>query len=387
MSTKQRIGPDADEEDFLAIIVANETVLRWQEKWDTYERDGDCGRTKLAVLVKDIARSLAEGGEAYVSEAVACGMAEQALATMKRCQEHLEMMDDLSAIIVACSGPSAQGDKVTRLVFGGIENACHREVFIKEGALADGVGAKLWRVARIMCERMVRDREQMIRGKSVLEVGAGVGACGFLASKLGAKSVVISDYVDKLLLNLREALALNMPDEDGDGDGWTRGNAAVRFIDWEDSVDRGVGGVGGVGVGSHRGSCGRGAGPPPAALDGDSSRTVAPSVEVGEKFQTIIGTDVLYEWPMVNSLSSCIKERLAPDGTAYICNAVRDQEMFDALIDCIRNKDLVVEVDALVAVPINDEGWCQEDAYEGGFAFVRICPMARLEEDVAYHGS
>ena len=98
---------------------------------------------------------------------------------------------------------------------------------------------------------------------------------------------------------------------------------------------------------------------------------MAPSVEADAKFQTIIGTDVLYEWPMVNSLSSCIRERLAPGGIAYICNAVRDQEMFDALIECIRSKDLVVEVDALDVVPTNDEGWCQ-DAYEGGFVWCRV---------------
>ena len=385
MSFKHLTGPDADEEDFLAIIVANETVLRWQEKWVSYEEEGDSGRAKLAVLVKDIALSLLDRGEAYVSEAVACGMAQRALSTLKRCQDNPEMMDDLSTIIVACSGPSAQGDKVTKLAFGGVEQGCHYEIIIKEGALADGVGAKLWRVARIMCERMVCDREEMIRGKTVLEVGAGVGACGFLASKLGASSVVISDYVDKLLLNLREALGLNMPDEEGDEDGWTRGCTSVRFIDWEDSVDRGDGSVvagdgsGGsvtsVKSGGDGGNCVTGSVPPPAALDGDSSRSLAPVVEAGAKFQTIIGTDVLYEWPMVNSLSSCIKERLAPNGTAYICNAVRDQEMFDALIECIRSKDLAVEIDALDVVTTNDEGWCQEDAYEGGFVFVRIRPM------------
>ena len=359
MSDKELPCSDADEEDFLAIIVANETVLRWQEKWVSYEAEEDGGRGKLAVLVKDIARSLVDGGEAYASEAVACGMADQALSTLKRCQDHPEMMDDLSTIIVACSGPSAQGDKVTRLTFGGAEQGFHHEIFIKEGALADGVGAKLWRVARIMCERMIHDREEMILGKTVLEVGAGVGACGFLASRLGARSVVISDYVDKLLLNLREALALNMPEEEGDEDGWTRGNTAIRFIDWEDSVDRSAGGA-------------SGAGPPPAALDGDSSRTLAPSVETRAKFQTIIGTDVLYEWPMVSSLSSCIKERLAPDGIAYICNAVRDQEMFDALIECIRSKHLAVEVVSLDVAPANDEGWCQEASYEGGFVWCRV---------------
>ena len=378
---------NADEEDFLSIVVGNETVLRWEEKWIAYELEGDVGKIKLAVLLREIAATLTNKGEVYTSEASSCGLAERAVATMKRIQDS-DMMDDLSSIIVACSGPSASGDRVTTLTFG------RQEIVIKEGALADGVGAKLWRVARIMCERMIRDDEtsreendndktgdegvRMIRGKTVLEVGAGVGACGFLAAKLGAKSVVISDYVDQLLLNLRDALTLNAPEEESEDNGWTRGNIAIRFIDWEDAVERGD-------VKCDVGS-GSGTPPrlstftsltpmpqrPPAALDGDSSRTVAPSVDDGLFFDTIIGTDVLYEWPMVNSLSSCIKQRLAPGGTAYICNAIRDQEMFDALVECIRSKDLRVDVERLEVETTRDEGWCQEDSYEGGFVFVTV---------------
>jgi hypothetical protein len=145
-----------------------------------------------------------------------------------------------------------------------------------------------------------------------------------------------------------------MPDEESEDDGWTRANTAIRFIDWEDAVGAGEGGG------------------TPAALDGESSRAVAPGVDAGLCFRTIIGTDVLYEWPMVNSLSSCIKQRLEPGGTAYICNAVRDQAMFDALVECVRSKDLLVTVEALDVKSTRDEGWCQEDTYEGGFVFVTI---------------
>jgi predicted nicotinamide N-methyase len=345
---------NADEEDFLQLVVANDIVLRWLDKWEAYESEGDAGEKKLAVLLRDVARTLSEQkGEAYASEAASCGLADRAVATMKRYQHSPDLLDDLSAIIVACSGPLAQGDKVVTLSFGGYE------VTVKEGALADGVGAKLWRVARIMCEKMVRDMQAMIRGKSVLEVGAGVGACGFLAAKMAATSVVISDYVDKLLVNLKDALELNFQGELSNDGGWTRANAAVRFIDWEDSVNR---------------NDGEGA-PPAAALDGDSSRTIAPHVDTDSKFDTILGTDVLYEWPMVKSLSSCIKQRLAPGGTAYICNAIRDQAMFDALVDCIRDKDLVVDVQSLDVerdAPNEDGRWCQDDAYEGGFVFLTI---------------
>lgn len=350
---------EADEEDFLQLIVANETVLTWLEKWKTYEDD----LPRLEVLLREIAGQVTEK-EPYAEEARECGMADWALRTMKKIQgteivEEGGMMDDVSSILAACSGPLARGDSIKRLSFGG------HEIVVKEGALGDGVGAKLWQVARIMCHRMVKDADRMVAGKAVLEVGAGVGACGFLAGFLGATEVFITDYVDTLLKHLKDALELNYPDSDVEENGWSRGCTHVRFLDWEDSLER---------VSPHgRGTVGR---PPPAALDGDSSGTVAPSVPEDAMFDVIIGTDVLYEWPMVYSLSAAIKHRLRPGGRAYICNAVRDQAMFDALVECIESRDLRVQVDQIPPESVHHKEdsstFCRDQDYEGGYVWVEI---------------
>ncbi|KAI8111253.1 hypothetical protein M9434_004825 [Picochlorum sp. BPE23] len=341
----------ADEEDFLELVVANETVCTWLDKWKSYAKDQNVDR--LAVLLHDIAKTISTK-EPYAEEARECGMADEALRTMKSFSHVLSdtLLDDLSVIIATCSGPLAQGDRVRSIEYGG------HTIYIKEGALGDGVGAKVWRVARIMCQKMVDDPALCVEGKDVLEVGAGCGACGFLAGKMGAHQVVVSDYVDQLLLNLKEALHRNeFPGQQvGDRDQeWNNGNVAVRFIDWEDSVAL-LEQQTPVDIKS------------PAALDGESSRIVAPGVPEESKFDIILGTDVLYEWPMVQSLSATLQHRLRPDGTAYICNAVRDQAMFDAFIDSMRSRHLDVSVSHLDTETTHEqESFCREQEYEGGY--------------------
>ena len=358
---------EADEEDFLQLIVANDTVLHWIDKWEAYEESSEESWERLAVLVQEISQQVSSK-EPYAEEARECGLSERALKTMKRLKggddTTMRMMDDLSMIIAACSGPLAQGDRIKTITYGG------HDVIVKEGALGDGVGAKLWRVARIMCHRMAEDYKDMILEKDVLEVGAGVGACGFLAAKLGAKHVVITDYVDKLLLNLKDALVLNVTSGNHNpaDDGWTMDNVSVRFLDWEDSV---------IFLNKDDNSS-KSTPPPPAALDGECSRKVAPGVPENFQFDTIIGTDVLYEWPMVQSLSATIKHRLKMGGTAYICNAVRDQEMFDALVECIRGRDLLVQVDQIDNNLLEEQqakdpsSFCRDQDYEGGYVLVVI---------------
>lgn len=378
VNTSPREQRAADEEDFLQLIVANDTVLTWLDKWDAYEEEGHYQTpwemTRLAVLLEEIAKQVSEK-EPYAEEARECGMADRALRTMKLIQRMCDgrgdsdglpeqMMNSVSSILAACSGPLAQGNTIKRISFA------NHDIVVKEGALGDGVGAKLWRVARIMCHRMIDDADRMVAGKTVLDVGAGVGACGFLASKLGAEQVLITDYVDTLLSHLKDALELNFPEcsSDGDPDAWTRDATGIRFLDWEESVRYLM-----KGDATTTGTEKR---PPPAALDGESSGKVAPGVPEDLVFDTIIGTDVLYEWPMVRSLSAAIKHRLKPGGRAYICNAVRDQAMFDAFIDSIQSRGLTVSVEQIsneVVLREDDVStFCQDQDYEGGYVWVEI---------------
>lgn len=71
-------------------------------------------------------------------------------------------------------------------------------VSVKEGALGDGLGAKLWTVAHIMCKEMVSNRHIVQKAK-VLEIGSGCGLCGIVAAKLGAREVRIRTHTIGLI--------------------------------------------------------------------------------------------------------------------------------------------------------------------------------------------
>ena len=313
-------------------------------------------------------------------------------------------------------------------------------IIVKEGALGDGVGAKVWTVAHTLCQELV-ENPSMILGKSVLEIGAGCGPCGLLASKLGAHEVVISDYVDQLLLNLRDALHLNDlegraegkegekidttnglddgakksieqievddnwdPEDDGGSEcsdldayfagevseqeepplssntestAWEAGSMAVRFLDWGDSVEylkkekRRKGNENNAakvqedneGSEEQRSTS-------YCALDGASTRSSAPGIPVSKQFDVVLGTDILYEWPMAESVAAAVAHRLRPGGRAMICNAIRDQAMFDAMIANMRGQGLRVAVHGIE--PSQEDGGIapHDQPYEGGFVFV-----------------
>lgn len=147
-----------------------------------------------------------------------CGAATHLTSLLKRVGDGNDaLLDRISDVLATLSGPMAAGDRLHTLRYAG------HDVVIKEGALGDGVGAKVWHAAHALCREMEAHPE-MVAGRSVLELGAGCGVCGLLAAKLGADHVVLTDYVDKLLLNLREAMHCN--DLTGSHAGRTQATAA-----------------------------------------------------------------------------------------------------------------------------------------------------------------
>ena len=57
----------------------------------------------------------------------------------------------------------------------------------------------------------------------------------------------------------------------------------------------------------------------------DGGRRLAPGLPGNERFHVLLGTDILYEWPMVEMVACVLKHRLAPGGRALLCCAVREQ--------------------------------------------------------------
>jgi len=101
------------------------------------------------------------------------------------------------------------------------------EVWIQETSYAaGGLGWRVWPSAARLCSRLAAS-PQLLSGSSVLELGAGVGLTGLLASRLGAANVCLTDALPGLLHTLVRNAALQPP---GGSD------VCVRHFLWEDDV-------------------------------------------------------------------------------------------------------------------------------------------------------
>mmetsp|Transcript_1470 Transcript_1470/g.3255 ORF Transcript_1470/g.3255 Transcript_1470/m.3255 type:complete len:272 (-) Transcript_1470:469-1284(-) len=76
---------------------------------------------------------------------------------------------------------------------------------------AQSTGVTLWQAAPRLAEYITKEREELVEGKSVLELGAGLGLCGMVAHHLGAESVTITDADTITLRQMRRNLETNCP--------------------------------------------------------------------------------------------------------------------------------------------------------------------------------
>ncbi len=75
---------------------------------------------------------------------------------------------------------------------------------------AQSTGVTLWQAAPRLA-RFLSEHTNLVVGKSVLELGAGLGLCGMVAHHLGAESVVLTDADTITLERMRSNLAINCP--------------------------------------------------------------------------------------------------------------------------------------------------------------------------------
>ena len=64
-----------------------------------------------------------------------------------------------------------------------VEYAPGVAIQIQEGALGDGLGARVWLVAHLLA-RQLAHTPSLVAGKRVLELGAGCGVVGITAAKV-----------------------------------------------------------------------------------------------------------------------------------------------------------------------------------------------------------
>ena len=354
-------GAVADEGDWYAALVAGEHVGEWLETCENPERSAGrrerAGRSLAAKVASD---------RVYADEATEAGAAarlEAALASLSLAapdasspdararQTHASLRDALEAARAACADASGVVASVRELAFGlsvpprsdrGSRNDDVVRVRVRELALGRGVGAKLWRAASMLSDVLFAD-PAFVRGQSVLELGAGVGLCGLLAAKLGAKTVALTDFEPALL----DSLALAARDNRAPGDAETR----VARCDWREERRR--------------------AEAETEAADADADAAAAarggwlPALPFRETFDRIVGSDLVYERTHAETLPFVLRARLAkPLGVATLVGAVRDRALLDALVAGAGALGLDV-AETRVAENKND------DWYEGGYVQLR----------------
>lgn len=154
--------------------------------------------------------------------------------------------------------------------------------------------AELWASAPVLADHLAR---QPGRGRSLLELGCGVGLLALVAQLAGYR-VVASDYYDEALAFVRANAHLN-----------AIAAPEVRLVDWREL---------------------------PAALG---------------PFDRIVAADVLYEAPLCELVVAVIDRLLAPDGAAILADPGRSSAARLPAIAAGRGLD----VDALVLPADGDD--------------------------------
>ncbi len=94
------------------------------------------------------------------------------------------------------------------LTFGKVTLKVSGKLRVKYPHLLESTGLTLWDGSKNLCNYLSTHREY-VEGKNILELGAGMGVCGILAHKLGAKKVILTDGDTATLANMRINIAAN----------------------------------------------------------------------------------------------------------------------------------------------------------------------------------
>jgi len=217
------------------------------------------------------------------------------------------------------------------------------------------LGTVVWNAALVLCSTLTND---VVRGRRVLEIGAGCGACGFYAAALGAAETTIADCGPKTMSNLRRTLreyarlcrTTSSSDDDDDDDDeastdkhekkrddhqdlpWDNDTIHLRRHLWEEDseiLDARLSGTDPRRV-RHWSNAG-GA----ETADGSPPPGFAPTLAPDAVFDVIIGSDLLYFSSQESSLLAALRLRLHPQtGVCVLVQTLRgnNAEVFSRFI-------------------------------------------------------
>ncbi|CAL53283.1 Nicotinamide N-methyltransferase-like [Ostreococcus tauri] len=200
-------------------------------------------------------------------------------------------------------------------------------------------GCRLWSASFALVEHLCRNKH-VVEEKRVLELGAGVGACGLACARLGASSVTLTDF-DAATLTLAHANALR----DGWFDGTKACDVSVRRLDWGDAE----------------------------TYD-----------ENGRSYDVVVAADVVYLEEHARELARAVDAHVSASGVFACAFGVRKPELAEAFAEALREHGFLVKTRALDYVSEDMRATAAEHAHDGEITSkggYRLLEATRADED------
>ncbi|KAI0097855.1 putative methyltransferase-domain-containing protein [Nemania sp. FL0031] len=227
-----------------------------------------------------------------------------------------ETMKERAYVTFTClheSRPSANTD-------GGIDDEEPTITLLERRNLISGsrtTGHRTWEAALHLGSYLLTDSGQdLIRGKSVLELGAGTGFLAILCAKhLGARRVATTDGDEAVVDYLKENLALNEVDDDK--------LVTARTLWWGDE------------------------------LQGTWVEQACSS----DPFDIVIGADITYDKVAITALVQTLRQlfQMRPHLQVIIAGVIRNADTFQTFQDECSRLDFTVEEIMFAAKPMREQ--------------------------------
>lgn len=246
------------------------------------------------------------------------------------CERGEEVLDALSAAIAAAVGGvrgSSSRPAWRTVAVGGAGHTVSVQQLPYELA---GTGHTLWTAGLVQACWLAAGgaAARCLAGKTVCELGAGVGVCGLLLRKYRlAASITLTDCVPAVVESLSAALARQCS-VDGGGEGGTAGLAACRcegraaLLDWAaDAAWAATEDDAAEAAASSSSSAGGWYGMAEQPAGGGGA--VAAALDPSAMFDVLLGSDVLYEPDHPGLLWAVTRRRLVPGGLLHLVCPIR----------------------------------------------------------------
>ena len=184
----------------------------------------------------------------------------------------------------------------------------------ENGQTLNSTGLTIWRASHLLCDYLVANPE-FVKGKKVLELGAGLGLCGILSYHLQANKITLTDGDTDTLANMR--INVNRNCKAANTKDTTKTISCKQFV-W---------------------GC---------DISGLLERN-------GGTFETILGADIIYVEEVVEPLFRSVSQLLSHDGQFVLAYARRNVKI-DIVFEQAKNHGFV---------------WTTPEEVEGVFVFTR----------------